>query len=430
MLLLTLALLTQTGDVTPQVQKPSTYQEGFDRAARATCKVINGNSVGTGCIIHKENSWYYVMTNCHMARRGEYVKCQFYAMGFDAAPTSAYCEWSVMGNNLDIAILKVHESVFGEVHPCVMPFCSVDFEQKQNDTIYTMGCPHGEWPKALQGHVTGIVGRQLQYLPNSIGGQSGSAIFNENWEVVGLIAWRDVNGPVGGGMTAKTLLSFLGGMGQTGDIGEPTAANIETQVGGKRFRLPNPFRHDGQGGDCPGGQCPLPNNPGPSQPPVQPQPEQPKGNGDIWGKLPRDKRYPLPNLPLPRKAPIDDGKKAPEPQADYQKQIDELKSAIALISREPGKPGRDGVDGKPGPQGPQGFAGPPGKDANVEEWAAKLKALDDRLSVKIGALESHPRDDSRVNELLAIVKAQNEKLASLEKLVNSLSGGATIVVNP
>lgn len=390
-LLLTLALLAQSEPLS-----------GYERASRAVCRVNVGSSFGSGCAIHKDENAVYVLTNCHVAQQGQVANVEFWRYGYKSEPIIAECKWSKNGQWLDMSVLEIPLTRFDGWSPEVVPICAKDYTVKESQTISSFGCPRAEWAKAWTGHVKNIQGRLMEFEPASISGQSGSAIFTADFsQVIGLLAWN--TGGQGGGMHAHTLWQGL--LGEVSEDKDPSmdlaieqCQILKRVLGGKR-------RPDG---DCPDGQCPVPRQPTPGRGGNRPAPIPGFGGGGV--------------------TPI-----APKPDNDIQKQIDEIKSTLILISKEKGPQGERGPAGPAGAdgkQGPQGFAGPPGKDANVEEWAAKLKALDDRLSVKIGALESHPRDDARVNELLAIVKAQNEKLAALEKLVNSLSGGATIVVNP
>jgi hypothetical protein len=169
-------------------------------SSRGVCKVINGNSCGSGSLVGKRNGKSLVLTNAHVAgtRVGRTVKCTFphandtvtngrvIMAGYS---DKIMMDWAVV--ELDREMDLPHVKLMNE-----MP----------KGKHYTAGYPRCRGPYYQKIETEKIIynGTVWQWMPNSIGGQSGSAVHSVDDDLqYGLLTWSW--GGYGAGQTVRAI---------------------------------------------------------------------------------------------------------------------------------------------------------------------------------------------------------------------------------
>lgn len=167
--------------------------------SKRAVRVYQGNGCGTGNLVGRDDKFIYIMTNAHVAstKIGSVSKCQAFVDGkvqtFNAsAVESAYSNYT----RTDWTLLKADATNMAGIEPIKMSKEKPD----ANKITTTWGCPRCE---PIRGQVlqTVSMGQVWYWLPNSIGGQSGSAVVQEGHQV-GLLTWTE-NGKGSGQFTAS-----------------------------------------------------------------------------------------------------------------------------------------------------------------------------------------------------------------------------------
>lgn len=187
--------------------------------ARRATRIINGNSCGTGNLCGRDDQFIYILTNAHVAgtRIGHVVRCQalvnntvevFNATVIEAAYSSR--------TRTDWALLRAPANHMAGIEPIKL---SKERPDPQKITG-TWGCPRCEVPR---GQVIETVrfGSVWLWQPNSIGGQSGSAVIQDGLEF-GLLTWSE--GGNGSGQFTATI--YAQSVGQNTDGPARTGAEI------------------------------------------------------------------------------------------------------------------------------------------------------------------------------------------------------------
>lgn len=161
-------------------------REPIGPSSRSCCRVLNSGSCGSGSIVGKRNGKTIVLTNAHVAgtRIGRTVQCQFPYAGntrINARVIMAGYSDRVM---MDWAILEIDQDI-------PLPAVKLSIENPTTE-LYTMGYPRCDGPFGQRLRVRGIThnGVVVRWQPNSIGGQSGSAVhaFSDNLQRA-LLTW-------------------------------------------------------------------------------------------------------------------------------------------------------------------------------------------------------------------------------------------------
>ena len=198
----------------PGCGHPAPAQDGiaFD-AVNATCRIkrpVDSNRfvVGSGVAFDETADGYLVLSNHHVTNRGRSLKIDFFDNGFITDPNEpASASASYLGNGLDVSVTEVSKADLAADQP-VIPLAEPGYEPEPGETVIMIGCSDGRWPRARVGHVEKVEGGRIYYLPTSIGGDSGSAVFNRDCtKVIGLTTWS--NGRQG---IAQTVDSIRAGM--------------------------------------------------------------------------------------------------------------------------------------------------------------------------------------------------------------------------
>lgn len=193
-------LETESLPLADQFQETNYQKTPFGPSSTSICRVINGNSCGSGTIVGFRDGKTLVLTNAHVAGTtiGRTVTCQFPHLGNKKVNAkvimAAYSDQVMM----DWAVLEVAEQLAlpatklskkaptGEHYTGGYPRCDGPFYQK----LITRQFTHG--------------GTVWRWQPISIGGQSGSGVhsFLDNL-YYGLLTWSW--GGDGAGQTTRSI---------------------------------------------------------------------------------------------------------------------------------------------------------------------------------------------------------------------------------
>lgn len=139
--------------------------------------------------------------------------------------------WFESGIAKDIATIVIPVKTLGGAMPIVKPAPYGQANVSAGDKVFMVGCSDGRHPRARCGNVLKIENGLIYYLPQSIGGDSGSAVFayskeREEWNVVGRTAWAiQIDGRwVGLAMTSDRVDDIRSGRVSAGDFKLPTGA--------------------------------------------------------------------------------------------------------------------------------------------------------------------------------------------------------------
>jgi hypothetical protein len=147
--------------------------------------------------------------------------------------------WFESGVSKDIATIVVSLESLGGAVPVVpsSPYGEADLQV--GETIFTVGCSDGRVPRARCGSILRVSEGLLYYLPKSIAGDSGSAVFKysskrDAWEVVGRTAWAmQVDGTwIGLAMTSDRVSDIRAGRVAAGDFKLPEGAVPVSEICG------------------------------------------------------------------------------------------------------------------------------------------------------------------------------------------------------
>jgi len=139
--------------------------------------------------------------------------------------------WFQSGVSKDIATIIVSLESLGGAVPVVpsAPYGEADIQV--GEKIFTVGCSDGRVPRARCGSVLKVADGLIYYLPKSISGDSGSAVFKyssqrDAWEVIGRTAWAmQVDGKwIGLAMTSDRVSDIRAGRVSSGNFSLPDGA--------------------------------------------------------------------------------------------------------------------------------------------------------------------------------------------------------------
>jgi hypothetical protein len=179
-----------------------TLTEPEKRAAKEwslrAARTYQGNGCGTSNLCGRDSNSTYWLTNAHVASTtiGRQCRLQVLEGGQIRSFTAVVVEAAYSSRTrTDWALLKGPPDVL----PGVQPIRLSKEKPDPNKTTVTWGCPRCE-PVRGQIVETVSMGSVWYWLPNSIGGQSGSAMIQDGNEV-GLLTWTE-NGRGSGQFTA------------------------------------------------------------------------------------------------------------------------------------------------------------------------------------------------------------------------------------
>tara|TARA_R110002012_G_scaffold20689_5_gene73129 strand:+ start:1655 stop:2938 length:1284 start_codon:yes stop_codon:yes gene_type:complete len=139
--------------------------------------------------------------------------------------------WFQSGVSKDIATIVVSLETLGGAMPVVENAPYGESNVETGSKVFLVGCSDGRVPRARCGTVLKCDQGLIWYLPKSIGGDSGSAVFaysreREKWEVVGRTAWaiKTDGGWVGLAMTSDRIADIRSGRVAAGNFDLPIGA--------------------------------------------------------------------------------------------------------------------------------------------------------------------------------------------------------------
>ena len=234
--LLTVAILLFSTDL---YAKELTLTEVMKATCRITSFKLNqlgqtiGSTRGTGTVIREDDSYYYVLTNGHVASKmGSIVDLEFFNDGYKSGKLSAVVYWRyyTKGTTKDAAIIKLDKSKMQEYVPIIIPLAPKDHVIPRGTKIYGAGHPEGMWLSAWIARVASLDERRLYFDMTPQGGQSGTAILSkvtiegeDYTRVSGMLTWRFSRGTThsyGGAIRLHRLYElFAGNVGPEEQMG-------------------------------------------------------------------------------------------------------------------------------------------------------------------------------------------------------------------
>lgn len=292
----------------------------LDRIYSATCRVRVGGGVGTGTIFSGGNQsypggYYYILTNAHVASKGQSVTCEFTSPAssgaghFPSPRITGQCIASrlVRSGSFDAAIIRIPKSSFPFEMP-VIPLAESE-EATPKVQLLTCGCQAGEWPSLQEVTINENRSDELiYYRPTARPGRSGSALIDiRAVRIVGLVAWMTSGDSSSQGlaMTAHRIRDWIKSQQTVGQ--QYTMTVMSLPEGAVEIPVaPMPSETDvvydeasPWTAQCPDGNCPLrPPGVGP-QPgsPWQSPPPQSPDNSRPWNINPDGDDYGAPDTP-------------------------------------------------------------------------------------------------------------------------------------
>ncbi len=168
--------------------------------AKRAVRILNGNSCGTGSLCGRDDTGIYILTNAHVAgsRIGHVVSCE--ALLADGSATEKFQARVIEAaysskTSTDWALLKADARYMQGLEPIKLSTTEPDPRKLTG----TWGCPRCEVPSG-QLCRTVQLGSLWYWQPNSIGGQSGSAVVQGGTQK-GLLTWT-INGNGAGQKTS------------------------------------------------------------------------------------------------------------------------------------------------------------------------------------------------------------------------------------
>ena len=194
-------------------------------------RTYQGNGCGTSSLCGRDETGTYWMTNAHVASTtiGRECRVQVVEDGQIRTFTTKVIEAAYSSRTrTDWALCKGPADVLSGVEPIKLSKEKPD----ANKITATWGCPRCE---PIRGQIlqTVSMGSVWYWLPNSIGGQSGSAVIQDGMEV-GLLTWTE-NGKGSGQFTATIWAQSQGqntdGPARTGFEIPVTSSAIDLREG-------------------------------------------------------------------------------------------------------------------------------------------------------------------------------------------------------
>jgi len=174
-------------------------------------------TIGAGIIFGTQADRLYIATANHVVRRGEHeaqnVQVQFKSLPGERVAATLL---SHVDPGLDLAVLSVRGLNELTVPPASLPFNRLGEVSilARGASVHSLGYPNGEpWQVNVTPEVfVGRSGDLLYYESNVVApGHSGGGLFNENWELLGMI--RADQPPRGVAVSFDRLLERLGAWG-------------------------------------------------------------------------------------------------------------------------------------------------------------------------------------------------------------------------
>lgn len=228
-IILTLAILL--GLFNTAAAKSLSLEEIIDGSCRVTSQLgltqtspYGGLSFGSGTVIREDDSKFYVLTNGHVVQGAQKVFLEFFSEGYKsyALPATVEKYWYNQNTSVDLSVLSVAKTYFGERKPRVVSVAPKEVGFGPNDLIRGAGCPAGRWSQAWQARLVKKNSNTLTFNMVPFGGQSGSGILvdykaddGETYTVLaGVVTW-DVGADHGAGISLARIYEIFSGAAQS-----------------------------------------------------------------------------------------------------------------------------------------------------------------------------------------------------------------------
>ena len=198
----------------------------MQRIYETTVRVLANGSIGTGSIFHKDDKYYYILTNDHVVGDNSHVNIEYTRNHVKSSRIRAEVIGSkhTKGLTIDVAILRISKSSLNNIDLPVMPIGET--APNMNDKLLiTCGCQNGARPSIQQCYMVQRVNNLIKYTPTSLPGRSGSMLCDvEGKEILGLVAWMSGGeNSVGIAMTCSSIRDFCYGVVQASSGNDPIA---------------------------------------------------------------------------------------------------------------------------------------------------------------------------------------------------------------
>lgn len=174
------------------------------QASRATARITAGDGIGSGICVGSDGTYYYLVTNAHVATTGT-VTVEF----FDAGRITRVGGECIRRNaEIDLAVIRVN--CMGKYNPAIIPI-DPSYTMKEGDILCSIGHPLGKMPTAFfctfkeRNTAFGII-----FEPRPAQGRSGSPLLApDGSRVVGIVYGMFKEESGGLAIPADVVLRFL-----------------------------------------------------------------------------------------------------------------------------------------------------------------------------------------------------------------------------
>lgn len=167
----------------------------------------NNSGCGTSSLVGRDGGSIYLLSNAHVAtnRPGARVSCE--AIKKDLSGTETFSGVVIEGaysstQTTDWALIKADAKHMAGIEPIKLSIRMPDTSK----SAYTWGCPRCQVPQGQIIKTAKVDGAVWKWLPNSIGGQSGSGVYQRGFQF-GLLTWSysERGGSLGAGQFTANI---------------------------------------------------------------------------------------------------------------------------------------------------------------------------------------------------------------------------------
>jgi cell division septum initiation protein DivIVA len=173
---------------------------------------------GTGTCVGEDATSYIVLTNAHVVGNNSQVSLKFFKGGYQTGLIPGTVIWRAyqQRTDVDLSLVRVAKSHFGRHPPRVIPIAPVGYKPQTGNYIAAAGCPSGRWLQSWEGHVVAGEQGRVIFVPQPIGGQSGSGLAvlirgtdGEIYTRIGaVLTWRDERNKTGAAIPIGTFYAL------------------------------------------------------------------------------------------------------------------------------------------------------------------------------------------------------------------------------
>lgn len=196
--LLSVAIVCIFAAATPRNKCDGISQKVVDNIVRFRRANGRGNmAVGSGSIVGETETHYLIDSNRHVTLgRGTVNRIDYWNNGKQRGTISAPVQdaWFKDKAAKDISTTMVPKSAFPGPMP-VLPYAPRGYKPRVGQLVISGACSDGRWPRPRVGRIAFVEPGLIYCEPPSIGGDSGSGIYDETGKLIGRTAWyADRNG--------------------------------------------------------------------------------------------------------------------------------------------------------------------------------------------------------------------------------------------